>query len=471
MKIIKYSIFSLALMGTIACSSDLLNTVPEAEKVVTNFYKSGAEIEQAVNGAYAALELPGQYRIAIPAMGEIPSDNSWTQVAANDDGVYGQIDELNIVPTNVVLNNHWRDHYIGIQRCNIIINRIEGVNDMTEAMKKSRKGEAQFLRALMYFNLVNAFGDVPLVIDETTDVNAYFGQGRTPKAEVLLQVEKDLAEAITLLPEIQNQKGRATKNAARAILGRVLLSQNKFAEALSQLKLVESSGQYGLLDDPAQIFEIANKNNQEIIFDVQHKNIIDGNSQSSNAYQFFMPAGMSPSVGGAKGHNIPTADVFNSYDSSDLRRDAYIGTTSGGIHFTKKLKRPTIAVQYGESNVPVIRYADVLLMIAECEAQLGNNTGALSAMNTLKVKRGLVAFSSSSQTEILNEIANERRKEFVSEGLRWFDLIRTGKAIEVMTEYFRTTPGYAGSTITENKLLYPVPQSQIDTDPSIKQNP
>ncbi|NIF06533.1 RagB/SusD family nutrient uptake outer membrane protein [Chryseobacterium sp. Tr-659] len=449
-----------------SCSSDLLNTSPESTKVTANFYQDQEQLEQGVNAVYASLQYNGQYQLAMPAIGEIPSDNTFDEVPANDSFTYGEFDFFTIQPNNSLLAEAWKDHYVGIQQANIVLNRIGGIS-MDQTLKNTRTGEMRFLRALMYFDLVRIFGNVPLVTKETTNVNEYFGQGRTPVETIYDFIESELKESIALLPAAASQKGRVTKGAALGILGKVLISRNKFTEALPYLKQLETLG-YSLLSDPSAIFNPANKNNAEIIFDVQFTSGLNGNTEGSQAYQMFSPSGF---VSGAKGHNLPTKEVYGLFASSDLRRDAFVGLTPNGVPYSKKLVKTSNAVADGGSNIVVLRLADVYLLMAECYAKGNDYVNANTYLNKIKTRAGISTVNMTNQQLLLDEIALERRKELVGEGHRWFDLVRTGKAVSVMTQYFQNTPGYNTAVIKEYNLLMPVPQSQINTDPAIKQNP
>jgi len=465
MKKIIITIFSLSVIAS--CSSDLLDVNPEAQKVSSQFYTNSAEIEQGITSVYGSLQYTGQYQLGMPALGELPSDNTYDEVPANDAFTYGELDFFTIQPNNSLIASTWKDNYIGIQQANIILSRIDKISDMTDALKSSRKGEMKFLRALMYFNLVRTFGDVPLVLKETTNVNDYFGQPRTPVSEVYTAIETDLKEAITLLPTSTIQKGRVTKGAALGILGKVLLTQKKYAESLTYLNQIEGLG-YQLLTDVSKIFDVANENNAEIIFDVQFASGLNGNSEGSTAFQMFSPSG---SVSGAKGHNLPTKEVYNLYSAGDTRRSAYIGLTANGIPFSKKLVKTSNTIADGGSNFVVLRLADVYLMMAECFAEQNDFSNSNFYLNKIKTRAGISTVSLSTKDLLLNEIDRERRLEFVGEGHRWFDLVRTGKAISVMTTYFNNNPGYSTAQIKEHHLLMPVPQGQINTDPALKQNP
>ncbi|WP_295231579.1 RagB/SusD family nutrient uptake outer membrane protein [uncultured Chryseobacterium sp.] len=450
-----------------SCSSDLLNTSPEATKVTSQFYTDASQIEQGINAVYGTLQYTGQYQQAMLVIGEIPSDNTYDEVPANDSFTYGEFDFFTIQPNNSLIASTWKDHYIGIQQANIILNRIDAIQDMAQATKSNRIGEMKFLRALMYFNLVRVFGDVPLVTKETTNVNDYFGQGRTPVSEVYAFIEKELKDAIPLLPAATTQKGRVTKAAAMGILGKVLITENKYTDALPYLSQIEGLG-YSLLFDVSKIFDVTNKNNAEIIFDVQFASGINGNSEGSPAFQLFSPSG---TVAGAKGHNLPTKEIYNLYTDDDKRKSAYIGLTSNGIPYTKKIVKTSNVIADGGSNIVVLRLADVYLMIAECYAKANDLSNANVYLNKIKSRAGIASVNLVSQQALLAEIDKERRLELVGEGHRWFDMVRTGKAVQVMTQHFASTPGYSTATIDQHNLLMPVPQGQINTDPAIKQNP
>ncbi|MGE8534911.1 MAG: RagB/SusD family nutrient uptake outer membrane protein, partial [Chryseobacterium sp.] len=145
MKKIFITIFSISVMCS--CSSDLLDVNPEAQKVSSQFYTNSSEIEQGIISVYSALQYTGQYQLAMPAFGELPSDNTYDEVPANDSFTYGEMDFFTIQPNNSLIASAWKDHYIGIQQANIILTRIGKIPDMTDALKNTRIGEMKFLRA------------------------------------------------------------------------------------------------------------------------------------------------------------------------------------------------------------------------------------------------------------------------------------------------------------------------------------
>jgi hypothetical protein len=448
-----------------SCHDELLQE-PITEKVTTNFYSTEIEIEEAIIGVYAALQEDGLYNAYLTVLGEIPSDNTFDEVPANDDGNYGQLDEFTVISSNAIISGTWQDSYVAIQRANVVLNRIEDVGFEDETVKNSRKGEMRFIRALLYFNLVRIYGDVPLVVEEAEDVNDYFGQGRTSEDEVYTQIKEDLTEAIELLPLTVSEQGRVTRGAAQALLGKVLLTLQNFSQAEVYLQNVVSSGSYSLVSKPDLVFGVENENNQEIIFAVQFASGVNGNSEGSDAFRLFSPSG---TVSSAKGHNLPTKSLYALYTDEDLRKETYLGVTSEGIPYSKKLSEPSTTSSDGGSDCIVLRYADVLLMLAEVKNELGNTSEAASYLNMIRERAGLSAVEVSSQSDLRDAIELERRLELIGEGHHWFDLLRTDKAIEVMNSWFNSEN--KNITIDDHNLLMPIPQDQIDTDPAIQQNP
>lgn len=465
----KKNIFYTILISSLflgACTKEL-NQDPITAKDLSVFLKNEIEVEEYVNAVYANLQFNGLYGLYMPAIGEIPSDNTFDEVPANDGAVYGDLDQFKTIPTNDLLAQNWRDSYRCIQKANVVLGRIDNIAYQSATTKNARIGEMKFIRALLYFNLVRTFGDVPLALKETTDPNAYFGQGRTPAVEVYNQIKKDLTEAITVLPVTTTQPGKVIKTAAQALLGKVFLTLKDYASAKTQLaSIVTSPTQpHTLMANPSLVFAINNENNKEIIFAVQFTAGLNGNTEGSIMYQQFSP---SATVSGAKGHNLPTKSLYDLYTNTDLRRGAYVALASTGAPYSNKLAKPTLITD-GASDIVVLRYADVLLMLAEAENELGNTVPAATYLNQIRLRAGLLATTATLQPDIKTAIELERRFELVGEGHRWFDLLRTGNAVSVMNAWF--TANNILITINAKHLLMPIPQGQIDTDPSIKQNP
>ncbi|PKK35042.1 hypothetical protein BWI96_19145 [Siphonobacter sp. SORGH_AS_0500] len=463
-KIVILSSVLASLLVMSSCEKQLFQN-PATSKELGNFLQNEIETEEYVNATYANLQSDGLYGLYLPALIEIPSDNTYDEVPANDNGMYGQLDQFTAIAGNTIVTEVWRQSYRTIQRANVVLNRIGQIPYATEATRQSRTGEMKFLRALMYFNLIRLYGDVPLVTKETENPNEYFGQGRTASAQIYEQIRKDLTEAIATLPAVNTQAGRVRKSAAQTLLAKVYLTAKRYTEAKTLLESVVNDGQHQLLTNPADVFSLSNENNREIIFAVQFASGVNGNTEGSTMYQQYAPSG---TVSGAKGHNLPTKSLYALYSSSDKRKGVYVGITTSGIPWCKKLSAPTTVITDGGSDIVVLRYADVILMLSEIENELGNISTALTYLNQIRTRAGLAATSASTQTELREAIALERQLELVGEGHRWFDLIRTGTALTVMNQWFKANNIL--TTLTSNNLLMPIPQSQVDTDPAIKQN-
>jgi starch-binding outer membrane protein, SusD/RagB family len=452
------------MLGLTSCEEQLFQS-PITSKELGKFLQNEIEVEEYVNAVYANLQANALYGRDFPALAETSSDNTYSEVPANDGGNYGQLDLFTTIPANSLTTDAWRESYRTIQRANVVLNRIDKITYAVATTKQARIGEMKFIRALLYFNLVRLYGDVPLVIEETVDPNDYFGKGRAPSAQVYDQIKKDLTEAITALPETATQPGKVVKTAAQTLLAKVLLTQKNYAEAKTLLQAVVASGRHTLLLDPATVFAINNENNREIIFAVQFASGVNGNTEGSTMFQQFAPSG---TVSGAKGHNLPTKSLYALYATTDKRRGTYLTATASGIPWGRKLTQPTVITD-GGSDVVILRYADVVLMLAEVENELGNTTAAAINLNLIRTRAGLANTTGTTQADLRAAIDLERRLELVNEGHRWFDLLRTGTAIQVMNDWFKANNILV--TITAKDLLMPIPQSQIDTDPAIKQNP
>ena len=467
------SLMYLAMLLVFASCHEELNQLPITSKTADSFYKTEAEIEEAVNATYSVLQWKGNYKRYIPAVGELPSDNMFDETPANDGGTYGELDQFNVIPQNNALSSIWEHHYKGIQRANIVLNRIEEVSFSDDDTKNARKGEMKFLRSLWHFNLVRIFGDVPLVTEEVSNALDLMGKGRQPKEVVYAQIEKDITEAISELPNRTNDnKYRVTKQAAQALAGKIYLTLKKYTEAKKHLDAVVNSGVYSLLTDVTKIFDISNEMNDEIIFAVQFAANINGNKEGSDAARIFSSAAR---IGGAKGHGSIEKTLYNSYDDADPRKSAYIGTTDVDgktieVFYSNKLTINESKVGDSESDWVVLRYAEVLLMLAEVENELSNPSKATTYLNRVRARVSLADVTTTDKVAIDTAIEKERRWELIGEGHRWFYLLRTGKALNTM-KAFNMALAYK-YTFEEFELLMPIPQNQILTDPSaIKQNP
>ena len=469
MKILKYILFAAALTFTVVACEDDLNIAPEDQNTSAGFYNTASDIEAAVNAIYGTLQETGLYGFNYHFLLETRSDNSFEEEPSNNGG-FGDVDLFNRVTNNGVFGRTWEDSYIAIQAANIVLNRIDGIDDIDNSTRNSRKGEAKFIRALVYYNLVNLYGDVPLVVTETTNPTDFFGQGRTPVSEVYAQIITDLVEAQSELPA-NNEDGRATKDAANALLGKVYLANGNPQAAEAALRAVSGAT---LAGNYADIFGIDNENGSESIFEIQYRSGVNGNSEGSRFASLFT----AQSNPGSRGNNIITEDLVNSFEPGDLRRNEIIpdaSTPTINIS-TKYVDDDLLVLDDGDNNVIVLRYADVLLMLAEALNAQGYvaDGEAFDLLNQIRNRAGLANLTSTTiatQEEFNAALLEERRHELFMECHRWFDLKRLGNPVATMNAHFASIPGL-NITIDQNDLLLPIPQSQVDTDPEfITQNP
>ncbi|MHA4843612.1 RagB/SusD family nutrient uptake outer membrane protein [Flavitalea antarctica] len=477
-------IYSLMIFGSLlvgSCKKDFLDLTPISSVTTDNFYQNANDIKNAMNGVYASLQIPGIH-INNYIFGDIRSDDT-QPVASGSVTDQDEFDRFYIRTTNPFILARWNDCYRGISRCNAVLDRI-GEIEMDAALKDRTIAETKFIRGLLYFHLVRTFGDVPLVVTEIKDPDEGYEYGRNPKAEVYAQIEKDLTEASAALPlsYTGSDIGRATQGAAKALLGKVLLTQKKFSEAAARLKEVISSNVYGLLPNYADVFRVANKNNKESVFEVQFRSggVGEGNPWPNS----FSPenSGNAVIAFGGDGNNQPSVEMTNAYEPNDRRRPLSLATSylnaSGNTiqyNFVKKYYDVPATKNDNGNNIPVIRYADVILMYAECVNEAGYQPAgeAMNYLNEVRVRAGLPVKTS---TDIPNQQAfrlameQERRVELAFEGHRWYDLVRTDRAIPVLNS--KKDQLRLVRLINANDMVYPIPQSQIDINKTkITQNP
>ena len=463
----KYLLYITLFFALISCES-YIDLKPLAENSVDNFYNTASDMEQAVIAAYDGLQTsvrPGY----LDHFAEVRSDNTYDFATTPAGGAYADFDNFNLTSANDRLNVFWHNSYLTIQRANIVLNRIDAIT-MDETIKENRKGEVKFIRALTYFYLVQIWGDVPLVVEETTDPISFIGQTRTPVAEVYNQIITDLTEAVDELPATVNNAnyGRVTQGAALGLLARVYLVRKDYRKVIEYTDRVINSGGYALDADYAGIFDYSKKGN-EIIFEVVFKS-------GTNSEGF-------PYLNVNHDYNNTAARDFMETFKNDPRLDAIVDTSNIATYYGNKVHNEIVNTDNTiDIKSVILRYADILLMKAEALNELQYlSEEALDLLNQVHTRaKPNLAFTIAdftSKNQFLDAILNERRIEFAFENLRWFDLVRTGKAIEVMSAKNTggNKPNSASAlpfTISENDLLFPVPQVQIDASSgSLTQNP
>ncbi|QTE37117.1 RagB/SusD family nutrient uptake outer membrane protein [Mucilaginibacter gossypii] len=474
-----YLFLSLAAIGFYGCKKDYLNLQPTDTQNSANFFKTKAQFVQAINGAYAPLQ--GLYNGSFWAMGEMRSDNTSYEYDPYDRSGNNkeELDEFRELNNNDIVQAYFSSCFTGIGRCNVIINRLPAAK-LDAATTDTIGGQALFLRAFNYFNLVRMFGDVPLVLVEPKSVgDAYDLSTKSPEAAVYTQIIADAQAAIAKLPvkyQTTANKGRVTKGTAETMLAEVYMTQKKFDLAIPLLRSVISSGAYNLNANYADNFDIAKENGPESIFQIQY---IEGpNGLGADFIDTFIPwdyydndvTGFYIGNNAQNGWNIPTQDLVNAYEEGDKRKDAsLINFTSDeygiDLPFIKKYQSIGSVQGITGNNFPVYRYADVYLMLAECLNEQGFAAGgdAFKYLNLVRQRAGLEPKSMgnanpdlnvTSQEEFRAAIAHERQVELAFENHRWFDLLRTGKAVEVMKAHAISERAYKNSSWQINSAAY-----------------
>ncbi len=497
----------LLLLIPVSCGRDWLEVKPRGTRLETNFYQTEEELFQGLVAVYDVLQWGGT--------------NGWTMMlgllnAASDDCFAGGSDasdqpswvawdQFTLTPTLGPQEGLWIRGFAGVYRANLILQKIdEAPADIPESSKNRFRAEAKFLRAWFYFDLVRLFGNVPL-ITKPLGGDEFFNQTQAKPAEIYAQIEQDLRDAINTfeLPETvsPDELGRVTKGAAKALLGKVILYQNdesRMLEAADWFEQVINSGLYHLMPNFADIWKESGEWGPESVFEIQHSDNRPGdwgccfatgpvNSSTEGNYnvQFFgMRDYQGPIYAPGWSFCPVTPDLVDAMkndprfvhtiiDGQALKDQG--ATYTEGYQNTDYFIRKYAPLQENQAtdgvvalewnnNERAIRFADVLLMAAEAIVRGGGDEAkARQYLNQVRARVGLQPVTSSGQ-DLLEAIYRERRLELATEGHRFFDLVRTGRAAEVLGPY-----GYV-----EGKHQWlPIPQREIDlADPgTLVQNP
>ncbi len=445
-----------------------------------NYFNSQADYENALVSAYDLM----QTSYLDMWIGEIASDNSIAggESVTDSEGLH-QIDNMTHGGVNAELRSLFRWMYAGITRVNYIYEYKDKINFTG---KERILAEAAFLRAYYYFELVKFFGDVPLILDKRLGAQEVTSKPRTPKAQVYAQIEKDLTYAASVLGWTNPVKGRITKGAALALLGKAYLYQNKFTDAAITLDQVINSGVYSLFNDFNNMFRVANESSSETVFDIQYVGIEGGGYGCFVCLEGFAAVGFhsirgyqGPIYADGNSYNLPTQDLVDEFEANDPRKNASIldieafktsqlptvvkYTIGAGGHtgfYNKKYLKRADELGLADNdltspvNHKVIRYADVLLMAAEAHNRKPSPNDAL-ALQYLNQVRGRVSVAmppvNASGSALTTAIYHERRVELAGEGVHFFDLVRTGRAATQIL----------GFKVGKHEV-FPIPQAEID---------
>lgn len=467
----------LLAVGLSGCRENFLTVVPETSLSSATFFSTEADFQQAVNGAYVPLR--AIYNGPAWVLKEMHSDNSYYArnilygaVDATENVANFAVPTANGVTANGNVLNQYRLNYQIIARTNQILTTIDAIN-FDAASKNNIKGQALFLRAFVYFDLVRLFGKVPMHLTPVmTREDAALPLSTTD--ELYAQIEKDALEASKLLPNKAKQvAGRVTSGAAKTLLANLYLTQKKWGQVQTLMEDVIKNDGYQLMPnyDDAFSFTVTNKNNSESVFEIQYKEGSEG--YNGSVVYSFIPSPITidelkPITGtnntqptSQESNNIPTPDIINAFETGDARKNVNIAyvTLSGSLAenktypYIKKFARPH--TQHGNTgqNWPVYRYAEVLLFLAESLNEQGKPADAAIYLNQVRARARLAATKAISQSDMREAIFNERRVELAFENKRWFDLTRTGRVKEIITAY--------GARIKANPAAYYFPKGHV----------
>ncbi|HAH22931.1 MAG TPA: RagB/SusD family nutrient uptake outer membrane protein [Prolixibacteraceae bacterium] len=480
---IQQIILGLFLVFT-GCKSSFLDVPPQGQQKAVQFWVSESDATKGLNAIYANLRSYPNVAFAPIALESMGSDDAEKGSDPSDATFQNDFDNFTATSTEGQISDFWNGQYQNINLCNQVIDNIPAI-PMDAALQARYIAEAKFVRAYSYFRLVRAFGDVPLRLAIPKDASEY-NLPRAPKAEVWKAIEQDLTDAANVLPQSYTGAdiGRATKGAAVGLHAKVSMYQANWADVLTYTTQVMGMG-YSLFPNFEKLFRVENENNSESIFEIQCELIL-GNPDASNS-QYSQVQGVRGVVGGGWGFNVPTEDLVNAFEPGDPRKEATIifrgTTTAEGDLIPTTVTNPmynyksyvpfkdyvTGYTEGCQQNVRVLRYADVLLMNAEANAQLGNTDAALSSLEMVRARARagnnaiLPKVTTTDKAQLLTAIYHERRVELAMEFDRYFDVIRQGRAAEIF--------GPKGWQANKNEV-WPIPQSEIELSVGVlTQNP
>lgn len=474
MKKLKYILTAIIGIGiSTSCQDDFVQEDPEFIIDSESFFNSPEDYELALIGAYDLLA--ATYLNVM--LGEIASDNTLAggESATDSPGIQ-EIDNMTHTPLNAQLRDIWNWMYSGLNRANFIL---EFQDNITFQGQDQIIGQARFLRAYYMFELVKFFGDIPFVVDRRIQFGDQFELDRRPVAEAYALMQSDLEFAASVLPEIVTQAGRVTSGASLSLLGKILIYQDRFSDAIPVLDQVVQSGTYDLVTDYNSIFELEGENNIESVFEVQYSDQEGAGFDCLQCSEGNVAVGFNgirnfngPMFDSGFSFNVPTQEVVDAFEAGDIRLpvaildiEAFAASTGAtfveGFEHTGFYNRKYIARQ-GDANIGdqnltnpnnyrAIRFADVLLLGAEAHARGGGNEATAQLYLNRVRERAQLAPLTVSGTTLVDAILNERRVELVGEGHHFFDLVRTDRAASEIS----------GFTTGRNEL-FPIPAIEID---------
>lgn len=513
MKKIYILLAALALSAS-SCKRDFIDLLPEDSLAPSTFYQTDAQLQAAALATYVPLRdvLVNDYFTS-----EMHADNTHYQPSPGNRGtayIYRESGaDWNNDANNDYINSVYYHCYTGISRANILIGHLAGAQKATDAGKNKAEGQAKFLRALYYFKLVRLFGGVPLHLTEVTKADEAF-LPRASVDEVYAQIIADATDAIAKLepPKMPQQTGEATKGSATVLLADVFVTLKRYGEAEILLNTLPAMAYSLVLDGYAKVFNPANKNGRESMFEVQYL-AAEGNNNQPNPLPFqFLPRSTNttniigaPNVNTSSsgGWNKPVPDLIETFEPGDKRLDVAIGVAEGtydanylmtisanksilgytpaagkiGYPYIKKFLFPAVVAGSNNTstNWPIYRYAEALLLLAEALNEQGKSP--LTPLNDVRSRAGLNDITETNKETLRDIIFHERRVELAFENKRFHDLQRNPKGLAIMQAYATkakaTYPLLSPTAfdIQPYKFLMPIPQSERGLNTDLTQNP
>ncbi len=436
----------LILAGVAACDQGPLDVLPQDAIASEVAIKDMESATAALMGGYSALQSGDYYGGDYVLWSENMSDNA---EHTGTFGNFGEADLLNTTAANYSIEGVWNAAYRGIDRVNQLIQKVPELDNIGQSDQDWLLGQAYALRALNYFSLVRAYGGVPLVLTPPASLEEASQVTRATAAEVYAQVESDLTQAKSLMMSAgidNSDRTFMTPGFTDALLAKTYLYEQKWSQAQAAAMSVVNSGDYGLASDYGSIW--ADQGSPEDIFKIVFTAV------DYNNYGFYYQYAGRFEIGA-------TEEIYNLFDQANDQRFAadFSGTRPDGIQV---VKFPTTT---GTEDFNVIRYGEILLIVAEAAAQQNDLDTAVEYLNMIRERAGvstydLAADLNNSQQDVLDAIYLERRLELAFEGDRWFDLVRLGEGAAAF-----------GSRWAPYKGLWPIPVSELDVAPNLTQNP
>ncbi|NLH51816.1 MAG: RagB/SusD family nutrient uptake outer membrane protein [Bacteroidales bacterium] len=487
MRTLKFALSLLSLTLVFTSCEKFLDVKPESNGIAIEnaagdsvLYKSASEVEAALAGAYADFKNE-YYQLDYYVNGDAQSDDAY---AGADNPANFQIDDYKIDALNSNVSRDWAYLYGHIGKCNSVINNVDKCPDpsLTAERKKQIKAEALFIRAFQYFQAVQLWGDVPLQLTEVKTISAanlpeIYNILYPPRAsmdEVFKQIISDLEKAAEGVPVTAAHKGLATKGAVYTLLAKVYATQDPhdWNKVLEYCNKVIDLGIYQLLPDYDMLWNNSQENSVESIFEINYSG---GSSDGNWGTKMFRGLDW-------KKFNIPSNDLVKAFqqegDQIRFNSSIYWGDVTGrwsDPHWPQNhypfINKWRNFQEGSDQNYIIYRLADVLLLKAEALNELGDLAGAAALVNQIRARVNLPAITASNQAEMRLAIEKERRLELAFEGHRWYDLKRTGRAIEVINNVKGENDIPLGYQLNENRLLWPIPQAELDKNTKLTQNP